>query len=38
VGAHQGALTLGPDRFFDGLVFDPDDIAAYLTQFKVKHA
>jgi NitT/TauT family transport system ATP-binding protein len=38
VGAHQGALTLGPDRFFDGLVFDPDDIAAYLAQFKVKHA
>jgi len=31
VGAHQGALTLGPDRFFDGAVFDPDDIAGYLA-------
>ncbi|MGK6356750.1 CmpA/NrtA family ABC transporter substrate-binding protein [Sphingomonas sp. DT-207] len=31
VGAHQGALTLGPDRFFDGAVFDPDDIPGYLA-------
>ncbi|MDT8757584.1 ABC transporter substrate-binding protein [Sphingomonas psychrotolerans] len=31
VGAHRGALTLGPDRFFDGRVFDPDDIAGYLA-------
>ncbi|MCX8475912.1 MAG: CmpA/NrtA family ABC transporter substrate-binding protein [Sphingomonas sp.] len=31
VGAHQGALTLGPDRFFDGAVFDPDDIGGYLA-------
>ena len=38
VGAHQGALTLGPDRFFDGLVFDPDDISGYLAQFAVKSA
>jgi len=38
VGAHRGALTLGPDRFFDGLVFDPDDIAGYLAQFAVKSA
>ncbi|AQR72724.1 CmpA/NrtA family ABC transporter substrate-binding protein [Sphingomonas sp. LM7] len=31
VGAHQGALTLGPDRFFDGTVFDPEDLPAYLA-------
>lgn len=31
VGAHRGALTLGPDRFFDGRVFDPDDIQGYLA-------
>lgn len=33
VGAHRGALTLGPDRFFDGRVFDPDAIEAYLAGF-----
>ena len=32
VGAHQGALTLGPDRFFDGRVFDPHHIEAYLAE------
>jgi len=32
VGAHQGALTLGPDRFFDGRVFDPHHVAAYLAE------
>jgi len=32
VGAHQGALTLGPDRFFDGRVFDPHHIDAYLAE------
>jgi len=31
VGAHRGTLTLGPDRFFDGRVFDPHDIAGYLS-------
>lgn len=31
VGAYQGAITLGPDRFFDGAVFDPDDIGGYLA-------
>lgn len=30
VGTHRGALTLGPDRFFDGRVFDPEDIAGYI--------
>ena len=32
VGAHQGALTLGPDQFFDGRVFDPHHIGAYLAE------
>jgi NitT/TauT family transport system ATP-binding protein len=32
VGSHQGALTLGPDRFFDGRVFDPHHVAAYLAE------
>lgn len=29
-GAHQGSLTLAPDRFFDGRRFDPHAIDAYL--------
>jgi NitT/TauT family transport system ATP-binding protein len=33
VGAHRGRLTLGPDRFFDGRVFDPEDLRAYLAGF-----
>ncbi|WP_010544648.1 CmpA/NrtA family ABC transporter substrate-binding protein [Sphingomonas elodea] len=33
VGAHRGALTLGPDRFFDGRVFDPDRLEDYLAGF-----
>jgi len=32
VGAHRGALTLGADRFFDGRIFDPTDIAGYLAR------
>lgn len=31
VGAHGGGLTLGPDRFFDGRIFDPENIAGYLA-------
>lgn len=27
----SGALTLGPDGFFDGSLFDPDDITTYLA-------
>lgn len=27
----SGALTLGPDGFFDGSLFDPDDIGAYIA-------
>lgn len=38
VGTHQGSLTLQPDRFFDGLVFDPGDVAGYLSNFKGKKA
>lgn len=33
VGAHRAALTLGPDRFFDGRVFDPECLAEYLAGF-----
>ena len=33
VGAHNGSLTLGPDTFFDGRVFDPDRIGEYLAGF-----
>ena len=31
----QGALTLGPDRFFDGRVFDPDQPRTYLRGFEI---
>jgi two-component system, oxyanion-binding sensor len=31
VGTTQGRLILGPDRFFDGRRFDPDDLAGYLA-------
>jgi NitT/TauT family transport system ATP-binding protein len=34
VGAHHGSLTLGPDRFFDGAVFDPADIDGYLRGYR----
>jgi len=34
VGAHAGTLTLGPDRFFDARVFDPQDLGAYLAKFE----
>jgi NitT/TauT family transport system ATP-binding protein len=34
VGSHSAGLTLGPDRFFDGRVFDPADIAGYLDAFR----
>ncbi|PTQ10774.1 nitrate transporter [Sphingomonas oleivorans] len=33
VGTNRGALTLGADRFFDGRIFDPDAIEAYLQGF-----
>ncbi|MET0363973.1 MAG: ABC transporter substrate-binding protein, partial [Sphingobium sp.] len=31
-GSHGGRLVLGHDRFFDGRLFDPDDVAGYLAQ------
>jgi NitT/TauT family transport system ATP-binding protein len=36
VGAHSGALTLGADRFFDGGIFDPSDVAGYLARLTRK--
>jgi NitT/TauT family transport system ATP-binding protein len=39
VGSRKGDLTLGPDRFFDGRVFDPERIDDYLAGFRqVDHA
>ncbi|WP_181699470.1 CmpA/NrtA family ABC transporter substrate-binding protein [Chthonobacter albigriseus] len=35
VGTATGRLDLNPDRFFDGRVFDPDDVAGYLRSFGV---
>jgi len=32
VGAHRGDLTLGPDRFFDGRIFDPERIEDFLRD------
>lgn len=32
VSSSTGTLSLGPDRFFDGRVFDPKRIGEYLTQ------
>ncbi len=36
VGSDRGTLTLGPDRFFDGRVFDPMRIAEYLASFPAR--
>ena len=35
VSSPTGRLFLGPDRFFDGRTFDPDDIAGYLADFEI---
>lgn len=32
VGSAGASLTLGPDGFFDGRIFDPDRLAAYLAE------
>jgi NitT/TauT family transport system ATP-binding protein len=29
-GSHGGRLVMGPDSFFDGRLFDPDDPFGYL--------
>ena len=34
VGTNRGGLTLGPDRFFDGAMFDPADIGGYLDLYR----
>jgi len=34
VGASKGSLLLGPDGFFDGKIFDPDMIEAYVLSQK----
>jgi len=33
VGSTGGTLTLGPDKFFDGRIFDPSRITEYLATF-----
>ncbi len=33
IGTYRGEVTLGPDRFFDGRRFDPEDIAGYVAGF-----
>ena len=32
VGTQQGAMTLTENRFFDGMSFDPADMAGYLAR------
>lgn len=32
VGVTTGTLALGPDGFFDGYAFDPDDVRAYIRD------
>src|SRR3546814_18345089 len=32
VGTFRGRLMLGPDRFFDGRRFEPDDLEGYLAS------
>lgn len=34
VGSADGSLTLGPDGFFDGLTFDPDQIGTYVEGLR----
>jgi NitT/TauT family transport system ATP-binding protein len=36
VASRNGAMVLGPDGFFDGRLFDPDEIEAYLKSFGVQ--
>ncbi len=35
VGVTKGTLSLGPDGFFDGQVFDPDDLERYIIAQKL---
>ena len=34
VGSAGASLTLGPDRFFDGGLFDPDELDRYIAEQK----
>jgi NitT/TauT family transport system ATP-binding protein len=34
VGSAGASLTLGPDGFFDGSLFDPDHLGAYIARQK----
>jgi two-component system, oxyanion-binding sensor len=36
VASRNGAMILGPDGFFDGRLFDPDQLEAYLKSFGVQ--
>jgi NitT/TauT family transport system ATP-binding protein len=36
VASRSGAMVLGPDGFFDGRLFDPDEIESYLKSFGVQ--
>ncbi|TIX01364.1 MAG: nitrate transporter, partial [Mesorhizobium sp.] len=38
VGATGAGLVLGPDGFFDGQIFDPDEIDAYIAGQKSARA
>ena len=33
VASRNGTMVLGPDGFFDGRLFDPDEIEAYIASF-----
>ncbi len=35
VASRQGKLTLGPDGFFDGMLFDPDAVEDYIRSFTI---
>jgi NitT/TauT family transport system ATP-binding protein len=36
VASRMGRMVLGPDGFFDGIPFDPDDVPGYLQRLRVK--
>ncbi|MEL6373626.1 MAG: CmpA/NrtA family ABC transporter substrate-binding protein [Pseudomonadota bacterium] len=38
VGSSRGRLHLAPDGFFDGRVFDPDDVAGYTAALRAADA
>ena len=37
IASQRGELAVGPDGFFDGLRFDPNDIEGYLRQMPIRH-